>query len=414
MVQRVAFSLPALIVFSLQLLGCSERETARADNRPQATAPPIEVEVQTVRPQTLPRRIAIVGTLFAAEDAIISTKTAGILRRTFVDVGSVVKPDDPLTQVDRLDYEVAVKQAQASLAEVLARLGVTQVPDESFDLKQVSAVQRAAAQLENARFTYERLVKLGASMSEQELNDASTRLRVAEADYQLAIDQSAALVASASERQSSLQMAQQKLADALTRTPPIPTTLGAEGADDWIVAARFVTEGQYVHVGDQLYRLLISNPLKLRSKVPERYASAVRAGQRIMLEQVEGTVTPTGQVTRVYPAVDPASRTFEIEALIDNESSALKPGTFAKGVIVADDAAGTLCVPAQAVVTTGGAARVFVVENGAARQRSVQPGRQDGELMEIVSGLREGEQVVTRGAATLTDGMPVKVRSGAG
>jgi multidrug resistance efflux pump len=396
----------------MPIAGCSERgaarggESARPSERPAA-----QVEVLTVRPQTRTRRIPIVGTLFAAEEAVISTKASGILRRTFVDVAGMVAPGAPLTQVDTQDYEVAVKQAEASLAEVLARLGVKEVPDDSFELKQVSTVQRAAARVENTRFTYERLSQVG-TYSGQEVNDAATELRVAEAEYQSAIDEAAALLASAQERQSLLQMAQQKLADTVTKTPPIPTTRGPTGAEEWVVAARFVTEGQYVNVGDPLYRLMLTHPLKLRSKVPERYAGEVRSDQRIELESMEGVASPQGRIARLSPAVEPASRTFEIEALIDNQSNALRPGAFAKGFIVAESGNRTVDVPVEAVMKSGEEARVFVVEQGVARRRSVQVGPQADGMVEIVAGLRDGERVVTRGAATLSDGMAVQEAAG--
>jgi RND family efflux transporter MFP subunit len=391
--------------------GCREKDAAPAGGVRPAATPVMKVQVQTVQPQRMPLRIAIVGTLFAAEEATISTKASGILQRTFVDAGSVVRPGDPLAQVQPRDYEVAVRQAEAALAEALARLGLREAPDDDFDPKQISSVKRATAQLENARYRYERLTELREGFSSgQELNDAATQLRMAEADHQLATDEAVALVATARERQSLLQMAQQRLDDAQTRTPAIPTTRGEQGADTWVIAARLVTEGQYLNVGDPLYELLITDPLKLRSRVPERYAGHVQVGQRVELE-LDSAHRPTGRISRVSPGVDPTTRTFEIEALIDNESGAVKPGIFAKGTIVADSETPTVFVPSGAVVSSGGATRLFVVENGVARHRDVQTGRQAEGLVEVVSGVRAGEKVVTRGAPVLTDGMAVEVGS---
>jgi len=407
----LALTTMLLVVCGAWQAGCSEGDAARGGETPKAAPQPVvEVEVMTAVPEARAWRIPIVGTLAAAEQAIISTKTAGILRRTFVDVGGIVAPGDPLAQVDRVDYDVAAEQARASLAEVLARLGVAEVPDESFDLKRVSAVARAAAQLENARFTSERLTRMGTAYSEQELNDASTQLRVAEANHQLAVDEAAALVATARERHSLLRMAEQKLTETLTQAPPIPSTRGEQGADQWIVAARLVTEGQYVNVGDQLYRLLVTDPLKLRSRVPERYAGDVKPGLQVELERVEDHRQLAGRIVRISPSVDPASRTFEIEAVIDNKGGELMPGAFAIGAIVPDATRQAIYLPSNAVLTSGGVMRVFVVEEGAAKQRPIQTGRQEEGLVEVVSGLREGERVVTRGAAILTDGMAVQVR----
>lgn len=407
-----------LPVALLVLVGCGRDVSARTEAKSQSLSPPppVTVEVETALPRALDRRIAIVGTLYAAEEAVISTRTAGILRRTYLDVGDTAAPDAPLAEVDTLDYEVAVRQAEAALAEVLARLGVNTVPDDSFDLDTVSTVARSHAQLENARFNYERLANLSggrmSTVADQELNDASTRLRVAEAERRLAHDEAAALVASARERQSLLQMARQRLSNTLTRTPPIPTTLGREGAVDWVVAERLVTEGQYLNMADQLYRLIVADPLKLRSRVPERYAHEVRTGQPVILEVLGGPASLRGAITTISPAVDPASRTFEVEALIDNTSNAVKPGAFAKGQIVVTGAAPRLSAPVGALVTTGGSTRLYVVEDGTARQRTVQIGRESEGRVEIVSGVREGETIVTQGAAALTDGTIVRIATG--
>lgn len=406
----------AWIVAPFFLSGCGKQETAGATGGPAARVPALPVvEVDTVVPRLFSQRIPIIGTLFAAEEAVISTRTAGILRRTFVDVGNPVRPDEPLAQVDTSDYEVAVKQADASLAESLARLGVSDVPDESFDRNTVSIVERASAQLENARFSFDRLTRLSenlSTVSEQEMNDASARLRSAEAEYRFAIDEAAALVAAARERQSLLQMAWQKLANTQTKTPPIPSTLGKAGAEQWIVSARFVTEGQYLNVADPLYRLIVNDPLKLRSKVPERYAADVRMGQEIVLEMLDGSMQSLGTVTRISPSIEPASRTFEIEALIDNPLDALKPGSFARGVVVSETPSPVVCVPVESVLTAGGTTRLFVVAEDVARRRDVRTGRESGGMLEIVSGLNAGERFVIRGAAALTDGAAVQVRAG--
>jgi RND family efflux transporter MFP subunit len=393
--------------------GCGTAGEQRGEGRRAASQPAAAIATEVVRPETVALRIPMVGTLHAAEEATISTKAAGVLRRTFVDVGQEVVPGDPLTQVDTVDYDVAVRQAQAALAAALARLGVGEVPGPGFKTDDVSTVQRAAARLASARFTHDRLAGLAAGglspVSGQEMNDAETALQVAEADHRLALDEAAALVAEARERQSQLQMAEQRLADATTVTPPIPTTLGREGATEWVVSARLVTEGQYVRAGDPLYRLLIRDPLKLRSKIPERYSADVRIGQTVRLRVVGSIAAPRGRVVRVSPAVEPASRSFEIEALVDNPDAALRPGSFATGVLEAETAGPILMVPGAAIVRTGGVASVFVVEDGVATPRDVTTGRTSGERVEISSGLQAGEEVVVRGAEALADGAPVSM-----
>lgn len=403
-----------LTVATLSVPGCKEELPLAAAHVAPAAPEVREVRTVSLQRQSIPSRIQVVGSLYAAEEVTVSTRAAGILRKTFVDVGAIVKPGDALAQVDTVDYQVAVKQSEAALAEILARLGLAEPPGEDFNIKSVSSVQRAAAQLQNAQFSFDRLSGLRegdiAKIAEQEFNDAATRLGVAEAEHRLALDEAAALVATARERQSLLQMSRQRHTNTLTVAPPLPTTLGAESGDEWVVSQRMVTEGQYLVVADQLYHLMVRNPLKLRSKVPERYVGQVALSQRVELV-VAGTVaSAVGKVRRISPSVDPVSRTFEIEALITNDAGALKPGAFAKGVIVADDLAPALCVPPEAILMIGGVARLYVVEDGKAQQRDVQTGRQTENCLEVTSGLAAGAEVVLHGGAALKDGMPVQIK----
>lgn len=402
-----------LIFLSLWVTACDTHAPAAG---PPASAPattqPAMVAVSTVAARVLPLRIPIVGTLDAAEEVIVSTKVRGILERTYLDVGAVVRPGTALASVDPFDYAATVKQAQAGLTETLARLGTEAVPDADFDLTKVSSVQRAAAQLENARFSHDRLVSLNDAVSGQELSDAEALLRVATAGYQIALDEARALVATAHQRQAQLALAQRALEDAQVVGPPIPTTLSAGAADHWVVAERLATEGRYLDVADQLYRLVICDPLKLRSSVPERYAADVAVGQEVTLASTEGSRDLVGQITRITPAVDPATRTFQIEALLKNEGDRLKPGAFVTGEITSSRGKPALCVPRTALVTTGGATRVFIVSAGVVRRQDVRVGRALDEIVEITAGLTDGQQVVTSDLDMLRDGDPVQARSG--
>jgi RND family efflux transporter MFP subunit len=370
------------------------------------------VEVQRAESRVMPLRIPIVGTLDPGEEVTVSTEAPGILERTYVDVGEFVAPKEPLAEVDDFDFAAELAQARAARAEIFARLGVTSLPDESFDLQSVSSVRRAAAQVENARFTYERFAALGSAASKQELSDVSARLRVAEAEYQLALDEAAALVAAARDRNAQVELAERRLAETRTLAPPIPSTLGAPAKARWIVAQRLVTEGQYVAAATPLYRLIIENPLKLRCQIPERYAGEVRVDQVIDLDNIAGASRANGRITRVSPAVDPQTRTFAIEALVENPGD-IKAGAFVNGSIHAETSRPSIVLPARAVLTTGGVPHVYIVDEGRAHRRDVRLTGQYEDHVAIAAGLEEGAHVVISGAAALDDGVAVQVRGAA-
>jgi RND family efflux transporter MFP subunit len=400
-----------MIACAAAAAGCREQAAAaRATPSSAKNSTSSNVEVRTVRAEVLPIRIPIVGTLNPGEEVLVSTKTSGILKRTFVEVGAAIDPGSPLGQVDPFDYEAEAAQARAALAEVYARLGVKEAPDASFDLQTISSVKRAAAQVENARFTHQRLVSMGDAASEQELSDVGARVRVAEAEYQLALDEGAALVATAQDRAARVQLTQRRLDQTRTHAPAVPTTLGVPGDPQWYVAERLVTEGQYVAVAQPLYKLIINSPLKLRCRVPERYSAEVRLGQTLEMKTAEGVADVRGTITRIAPDIELATRTFEVEAQVENSDNVIKPGAFVTGIINAQSGRPAIYVPHDAVLTAGGTTRVVIVENGVARRRDVRVGGHSEDRIEVVAGLEDGAQVVVRGAGSLMDGSAVATR----
>jgi membrane fusion protein (multidrug efflux system) len=104
-----------------------------------------------------------------------------------------------------------------------------------------------------------------------------------------------------------------------------------------------------------------------------------------------------------------ASRTMLIEAEVPNREALLKPGLFARATVVLRLDRGVAFVPENAVSYFAGLTRVFVVADGAARERTVTLGVRQGDLLEVVKGLSPGEQVATSGLAQLQDGAAVTV-----
>ena len=99
----------------------------------------------------------------------------------------------------------------------------------------------------------------------------------------------------------------------------------------------------------------------------------------------------SGRVARISPNVTPTSRTMTIEAEIENSSAVLKPGQFATVRILQERAEPAVLVPARAVRTEAGVSRVFVMKDGYARERIVQIGQTEGDLVEIRSGIAADE-----------------------
>jgi len=155
--------------------------------------------------------------------------------------------------------------------------------------------------------------------------------------------------------------------------------------------------------------LIRVHPLRLRVSVPERESAGVRAGQAVRLT-VEGDQTVySGRVVRLAPIVQELNRTLTVEAEVPNERGLLRAGAFARAEIITESAQSIVTVPATSLVVFAGVEKVLVVRSGKTAEVRVQTGRRLGESIEIVDGLKRGEQVVTN-PGNLTGGQTVSVK----
>ena len=116
-----------------------------------------------------------------------------------------------------------------------------------------------------------------------------------------------------------------------------------------------------------------------------------------------------GTVAYVSPSVDQATRTFAVEAMIDNADRQLKPGFFAKGVVLTSVDEQVLAVPEDAVSTLAGVSTVYIIEAGKARQQQIALGARQNKLVEVTSGLKGDEMLATANLNQLATGVAVRI-----
>lgn len=390
----------------------------------------VTVRLGEVKPAVAEVMVEAVGSLVAEHDVTVSALVAGRLSRVAVDVGDRVPPGAVLAVVDETDYRLALMQREFALQQVLAELGTDSVPGNDFDLAGVPGVARARAEAENAERRLERVRALferpSPLVAEQEYRDRLTELEVARRNVASAEHAARALVATARTRAAERDAAAQRLADCTVGAPlpfdapsdlpgaphsalPAGSPGSADGPSAWAVAERFVSPGEYVREGDRLVRLVWDSTLRFRAAVPERFVGQVETGQVVHLraDGVSGAVRCT--VRRVAPAIDPATRTFQLEAEVPNASLRLKPGGFARGQVVVGRRDDVREVPAASLVSFAGIDRVFSVADGRAAEHVVEVVDRRGDRL-IVSGLPESvRQVVVSNAGRLARGVAVQV-----
>lgn len=394
--------------------------------QPEAVA----VTVATPVPRPVDRRVRTVGTLHGFEEIDISPLVDGTIRRLVRDVGDVVRPGEPLLEIDDTDFRLAVQEASRALDLELSRLGLTALPDGSFDTAALPAVERARLVERNAAETLERYRGLVARnvTTKDEFEKAELAFDTAKLDTKQRLLEAEQTLAAVRHRQAILETARKRLSDTRIVAPEI-TARAADGAGgavpplSYTVAERFVSEGEIVRAAPptKLFRLIVEDVLKLKAAVPERHASQVKPGQAVELavESLPGRKV-AGRVVRVNPTIDTASRTFEIEVQVPNGERLLKSGAFATASVLVGVDADAVTVPEEAIVRFAGVTKVFAVVADKAVTVPVAVGVRmdipgpDGRRhswIEVAGDFPADAPVVTSGQSQLAAGTPVRLRA---
>jgi membrane fusion protein (multidrug efflux system) len=338
---------PILISFAVAAAGCKGTPGDKANAKPPQ--PIIEVSIAEAVKESVERRVDINGTLAAWEETTVSIEAEGRIIKIAADLGDRVKKGDILATVMPVEYEWKMAQAAAELTSAEADF---RRQDELFK-KKLSA--------------------------QQQFDDAKRRLEVARA---------------------SADLARKKLDDTTLRSPI-----------DGLVAKRMVNSGEYIRAATPAFFIVRTVPLKFKGDVPERYVLDVKKGDAVLaFIEARGDDPLKGKITRVGSSVTVDTRSFPIEAEVENHGGAIKPGTFARLSILTKTVEDSLTIPEAAVFMFAGNPRVFVAENGRAVERTIVTEGKVRDRVVVLKGLNPGEKVVSTGVELLTDGSAIHTR----
>ncbi|MGH9339640.1 MAG: efflux RND transporter periplasmic adaptor subunit [Acidobacteriota bacterium] len=392
------------------LTSCSSEDsqaelTTAADSQAPLEAKAIEVEFAPVRVVQAPREIVTTGTLMAYETVTVSAEVNGTVRRIHYDIGDFVRHGALLLELDKEELQLEVERARAALQEALARVGA----EDAASLPRVedtAAVRQAQALLEEARRQSTRARELLARgvISQAQLDEILTNNEVAETRHQSAIESVRNQLASIRSFEASLELAEKKVRDAGVRSPI-----------SGYVSERLASQGEFLRENAAVFTLVESQNLKLVAEIPEREAAEVHQGVPVLFTVDAFAGREFGaRIERISPIVDRESRTFQVEARVENpalrdgtaEGYRLKPGFFARVRVMGSEQA-VLLIPEEALYSLAGVEKVFVREHHRVAERAVQTaGFRDG-MLEVASGVDAHEMVAVTRLADLSDGQLV-------
>jgi multidrug efflux pump subunit AcrA (membrane-fusion protein) len=392
-----------------------------------AEAAPIKITTTKAVGREVPSYIQANGSLIADETSDVASQTSGQVVATPVNVGAFVRQGQIIARLNDKDARLRQQQAQAQVQQAVAgvrqaeaRLGLR--PGGNFDASIIPEVRAAAANLQQSEAQlrlaeanerrYRSLVQTG-DTAVSVYDQYRTQRDTAVAQVNNARQQLEAAINTARQSNQAIQSAEAAVEAARAQeniTRKAVTDAIIRAPYPGYVSSRPIAVGEYVTPASVIATLLRTNPIKLQIEIPEGYVSAISTGMPVSLEvDAYRDRKFSGQVTAVNPAIDPVSRSATIEAAAENSDNALRSGMFATVRIQRKGGGRSVYVPRAAVFHDQNTQsyRAFVIQGGVAKLRVVQIGEEEGDTIQILSGVNADEVVATSSIEQLFEGARV-------
>ncbi|MBA6152898.1 efflux RND transporter periplasmic adaptor subunit [Gelidibacter maritimus] len=325
----------------------SANSKASSPKKAQATANIMGVEGQVLKAEKFAENLTLSGTLEANEEIEIRSEISGIVESINFQEGKKVSKGQVLFKVN--DIELRAQLSQVKTAQQLA-----------------SENQRRA-----------KLLLEKQAISQEEFD-------VSNADFESARAQSDLIAAQLSKT---------------TVRAPFSGTIGL----------RSISKGTYVTPTTPIANLVNTSQLKLTFAVPEKYVSRMEVGTVLTFTTSNSKEEHTAKIYAIEPQVDIATRTLKMRAIAENKEGKLYPGTFSNVTLPLTTVDDALLVPTEALIPIQNGKKIFVVENGKAKEVEVETGVRTDKSVRVLSGIKEGDTILTSGVMSLRNGTPVQV-----
>lgn len=389
--------IPVLSVL-LASAGCSRWQGADAG---VAQAAPAPVVVSTVRApkRDLVDRIELTGAITADEQVTVYAKVSGYLKSLPFDIGDHVKKGQLIGELEVPEMTTAVAEKRAAL--VKARAAWEQAR---------AAVDQGHAQADFAQINYQRL---------KNIHDRDADVLPAQDVDQARAGQGVA-VGKVKNAEAQVKVAEAAVSSAKAEINTLTTLMAyarIEAPISGIVTQRFVDPGALIQAAASsrtqaapLVSIAKVDRVRVVVDVPEPSAPFVRTGTTASVRVVSSADSFPVRVARTAGVLDPSSRTLRVEIDVPDAGERLRPGLTARVSLELRKIAGAVTVPVAAVRAQGSERSVFVVIEGKAKQVQIKAGMESPDWIQIIDGLKGGEEVVVASAGLLIDGTVVSVR----
>jgi HlyD family secretion protein len=407
--KRYKGSLGLLLSLAIVLAGCTGQQ-APVSTAEQTQAVPVQVDV--VKKGSVATRAGVTGKLAPNQEVALTPKISGKIVQLNVTLGQPVKKGQVLFTLDKNDLMNSVRQAEAQYQVALANLRQSDTNTAQSLQQAKNGLLQAQQALEDAQRNEQRMAQLfnQGAISVQQYEQAKTSLTNAKTAYEnaqqaLATAQQrtgvAVMAASVEQARVALQNAREQLANATVTSPISGYVSQVNGA-----------VGEFASPQQPVVTVVNTNPLLVKANLSEAEVMSVKPGAKVTVTLTALQKDVQGVVKAISPVMDPTLRAYPVEISLSNPDQQLKADMVVNVKFGQEQTGSALVIPRKAVFDENGKRYVYKLEGTTAKKTEVATGEESSDLIEVKTGLAEGDKIVVKGQTLLTDGATVKIQSG--
>lgn len=454
-----------IIALALTTTACSKAETDTVEVVEETATP---VEVTNISLGTIKNEIAYVGTIKAESEVQVLAPLTAKVTSTYYDIGDAVSEGATLFTLDREAVEDQIRQLesqlnisnaavnsaknstnnvtggqyQASLVQQETAIANTQAQLEtiqgSIDMAQSAyGVSQSAYDLALTNYNNAKILYNNGTMSKIELDQSKMQFEQAQVSLeqaQLSLDQANASMVTTNNSLQQLKDTYALTTGQIAKENKTSANLGVQQAQaqhdsvatqldiarktlndtnvtapiSGVISYKGVSVNGMATPSAPAYTIVNTNNVNIEAKVSEKAISAINKGDAVDINITSLGKSFVGHISAVAPAADQTG-TFQVKITVNNQDGKIKPGMFAEVSFVIEEANNAVVLPRNTVIQGDDGYYVYVVQNDRAVKVPVTVGIDNGAEIEVLTGLKQGDNVVTKGQSYLSSDELIKI-----
>ena len=361
------------------------------------------VRVQTVTKQSIGDPIEQVADVAPVVQLDVIAKASGDVKEIVKKRGDTVSAGDVILRLDNTDALIQKQKLELQLTSSIQALNKARKDLEDGKREMANSVTKMEQSLQDVTKAYNKARNDydEGLITKQQLEQAETQWKNLTMDLELLKQKQQTLLTSDSLAQLETQVESARLA--MVELERALSHYEVKAPVSGILTELPVVEGMTLQAGMKVAHIQQMDPILLKAKLTENAAQLVRGKQELVYYVPGENIRGQAKITYLSDSMDAMSKSYELELEVANPDHALKPGMRVQVQLTAEDEQIVPAIPTLSVVREAGETYVFVLVGDTVEKRKVELGRLNGLIQEVLSGVKEGEQLVVSGQNQLND-----------